>query len=399
MSKTQPRPKVVIDSAIRVTPRLSALPIELVPIAGGDVSAASLGNADALLTRTVTRVDATLLASAHLRFVGTASSGVDHIDTHYLKYRNIHFADAKGCNAAAVGDYVLAAIASCHRLPALLAGEIVGLVGYGHVGHALAARLVALGARVMVYDPFVHNVTAGVEHVCLEDALGCPIVSLHASLHGDYPHPSQNLIDSTRVGCIRDDALFINAGRGGLVTTGALLDLASRGVTLVIDTWPGEPKISAELVSKVALATPHIAGYSTNAKINATDYLIDSLVSALGISESEVRADVTDEVPMVLDVSGLSRVDTPARGDTLAQIDALTKLNALDKAISAVSCIVEDDAHFRRVWQSAPVSQTFESLREHYRLRHQISDLRVTLSEPRPDLVQILTAAGVGHVH
>ncbi|MGB0142811.1 MAG: erythronate-4-phosphate dehydrogenase, partial [Luminiphilus sp.] len=73
-------PKVVIDSAMWVTPRLSTLPIELVPIRGTQIVPGDLEDANALLTRTVTRVDANLLQDSPISFVGTASAGTDHID-------------------------------------------------------------------------------------------------------------------------------------------------------------------------------------------------------------------------------------------------------------------------------------------------------------------------------
>ena len=72
----------------------------------------------------------------------------------------------------------------------------------------------------------------------LPEVLGCSIVSLHAALHTDQPHPSAQMIDNTAVSYISPDALFINAGRGGLVTEEALHRMADKGVTLVLDTWP-----------------------------------------------------------------------------------------------------------------------------------------------------------------
>ena len=89
-------PKVVIDSAIWVTPSLSALPIELVSIQGTQIVPADLKDANALLTRTVTRVDSNLLQDSPIAFVGTASAGTDHIDTRYLSERGIKLAMQRG---------------------------------------------------------------------------------------------------------------------------------------------------------------------------------------------------------------------------------------------------------------------------------------------------------------
>ena len=180
-------PVVVIDSAIWMTPGLSDLPIELVPIRGAQIAATDLKEADALLTRTVTRVDANLLQDSPIAFVGTASSGTDHIDTRYLSERGIQSANAAGCNAAAVADYVLDAIYQCQRLESLINGATVGLVGYGAVGRHLAARLSKLGGKVKVYDPFVESTEGDVKFFALPEVLGCSIVSLHAALHNEQP--------------------------------------------------------------------------------------------------------------------------------------------------------------------------------------------------------------------
>lgn len=97
-------PRVVIDSAILVTPRLLALPVELIPIEGTRICSNDLRGVQALLTRTVTQVDSTLLEDSQIFFVGTASAGTDHIDTRYLAEQGISLASAAGCNAAAVAD-------------------------------------------------------------------------------------------------------------------------------------------------------------------------------------------------------------------------------------------------------------------------------------------------------
>ena len=301
-------PKVVIDSAIWVTPSLSALPIELVPIRGTQIVPSDLEDANALLTRTVTRVDANLLQDSQISFVGTASAGTDHIDTRYLSERGIKLANAAGCNAGAVADFVLDAIYQCQRLESLISGATVGLVGYGAVGRHLAARLSKLGGKVKVYDPYVESTDANVTLCALPEVLRCSIVSLHAALHDDQPHSSAQMIDNTAVGSISPDALFINAGRGGLVTEEALHRMADKGVTLVLDTWPDEPSVSQELLMRAALATPHIAGYTRTAKSNATDFLVEPLVRALGLEISFETTDAEETKQVRLDLSAQSDV-------------------------------------------------------------------------------------------
>ena len=369
-------PKVVIDSAIWVTPSLSTLPIELVSIQGTQIVPADLKDANALLTRTVTRVDANLLQNSPISFVGTASAGTDHIDTRYLSERGIKLANAAGCNAGAVADYVLDAIYQCQRLESLISGATVGLVGYGAVGRHLAARLSMLGGKVKVYDPYVKSTEAAVTLCALPEVLGCSIVSLHAALHKDQPHPSAQMIDNTAVSYISPDALFINAGRGGLVTEEALHRLADKGVTLVLDTWPDEPSVSQELLSRAALATPHIAGYTRTAKSNATDFLIEPLVRALSLDSPFNTLESEDTKQVMVDLSRQSDIH-----------------DVMD-AMKAVSRLAKDDVDFREAWKESQTPVNFETQRTQYRLRDQYSALTLEAVNASTKLARLLTAAG-----
>ncbi len=369
-------PKVVIDSAIWVTPRLSALPIELVPIRGTQIVPADLKDANALLTRTVTQVDAKLLQDSPITFVGTASAGTDHIDASFLSERGIQLANAAGCNAAAVADYVLDAIYQCQRLESLINGTTVGLVGYGAVGRHLAVRLSKLGGKVKVYDPYVESPESDVTWCSLPEVLGCSIVSLHAALHNDQPHPSAQIIDSVAVSYVSSDALFINAGRGGLVTEEALHRLADKGVTLVLDTWPNEPSVSQELLSRAAFATPHIAGYTRTAKSNATDFLIEPLVRAFSLDNLFNTLESEDSKQVMLDLSRQS--------DSRGLIDVMT----------AVTRLALDDDEFREAWAKSPTPDNFEMQRTQYRLRDQYSALAVETVNTSTELQRLLIAAG-----
>ncbi len=365
-----------MDSAIRVTPRLTALPIELVPIRGMQIAATDLRDADALLTRTVTRVDANLLEDCRVRFVGTASAGIDHIDTRYLSKRGIQSASAAGCNAAAVADYVLDAIYQCQRLESLVNGATVGLVGYGAVGRHLAVRLGKLGGTVKVYDPYVQSIEADVKCCALTEVLSCSIVSLHAAFHNDQPYPSAQMIDNAAVGYVSPDALFINAARGGLVTEEALHRMACQGVTLVLDTWPDEPSVPRELLSRVAFATPHIAGYTGTAKTNATDFLIEPLMRALGLERSFETTEIQETRQVMLDLSHQSDIH-----DLMA-------------AMKVVSRLAKDDSEFRASWKKSPTPDNFEAQRTQYSLRDQYSALTLNAVSVSTDLQRLLSAAG-----
>jgi len=353
------KPKVVIDSALRITPQLRAMPVELVPVVGRDICNESVLGADALLTRTVTRVDEQLLAGSGLKFVGTASAGTDHVDTNYLAENNIAFASAAGCNASAVGDYVLAAISLCGRLETVTDGADVGLVGYGHVGRSLANRLTKLGARVKVYDPWVDNVANGVQAAALKDVLSCSVVSLHAALNKSEPFPSYHMIGVKEAETVGEGTLFINAGRGGLVTPRAAERLLERGIDVVLDTWPDEPYVPINLLSGVRYGTPHIAGYSESSKNNATDFLIPALVDALELACDDIEAEADNREAKVLTNTG-------------------DDLEILSQLLRDIGRIEQDDRDFRNAWKRDQSAATFEMQRSEYAMRQQLEGLSVS---------------------
>lgn len=345
---------VVCDENLAVTPLLESFCDDLRRVPGRTIGAADLVGADVLLVRSVTRVDESLVANSPLRFVGTATAGTDHIDKEALDRAGIPFASAPGSNANAVVEYVLSAFARLEKLPWILAGGRVGVVGHGQVGSRLAMALDALGAQVQVWDPLV-AVPEPWRATSLQEVLSCPIVSLHAALHETAPWPSRGLIDEEVISDLGSGGLLVNAGRGGLVSSGALAGLADKGWTLVLDTWPEEPHIRGELLARVALATPHIAGYSLDAKVRATDQLVTAMVAALDLDTPPVCASPEG-------VAGESEVDVltgalpqdPAAGLAALLLSACN-VAADDRALRACAYPDVDGADFDRLRRDYPL--------------------------------------------
>lgn len=244
---------------------------------GRSVTQADLIDADVLLVRSITSINESLIDGTKIRFVGTATSGIDHVDTAYLRDAGIHFVDAKGSNANAVVDYCFTALAyaALHRNFSL-PGSRVGIVGAGAVGGLFAAKLEELGVEVCCCDPFLAAQAEGYcEYGSLQDVLSCDVVSLHVSLTNGGPHPTVNMIGSQELAALKENAILINACRGGVVNEVALKSLLSKreDITTVFDVWADEPTIDSSLAQSVDIATPHIAGYSAQAKSNATKIL------------------------------------------------------------------------------------------------------------------------------
>ena len=248
---------------------------ELVLIPGRKISNADLVDADALLVRSVTRVDRSLLDGTAVRFIATASSGVDHIDLDYLADKGIGFADAKGSNANAVVDYCFAALAFALLKQKIALAELeVGIIGGGAVGGLFANKLTELGIAHRVYDPFL--VVRGRHCRTLDEAMQCKVVSLHVPLTQVGAHPTASLVGAKQLELLPADSVLINTCRGAVVDEHALAELLTEraDITTVFDVWENEPDIDVSLALRVDIATPHIAGYSQPAKVAATECIL-----------------------------------------------------------------------------------------------------------------------------
>jgi len=347
---------------------------------GRGLGPGDLHNVDVLLVRSVTQVNESLLKGTGVKFVGTATSGFDHIDLDYLEKQNIGFSHAPGSNANSVVEYVLSAIASVeHKLEALLAGEAIGIVGYGHVGAALAARCAALGIAYCIYDPLLPD--GSVSHpASLEEVLGCSMVSLHPALTKNGGWPSYHLLAADQLAGLSSDTLIINASRGAVVDNNALLELlrSGRGPTAVLDVWEGEPAINAELLSLVELGSAHIAGYSLDGKFLATRMLRDAILQyfAEGDKPDSMAPESTPpiKVPAELSGAGLLRWLVQSKYD-----------------------IRTDDRLLREAIIAAPASQrvaAFDQLRGNYRERRELFGSIVELEQQDAEQQRLLQALG-----
>ena len=228
--------------------------------------------------RSVTRVDAALLQGTAVRFIGSVTSGMDHLDRDYLHDRGIVWCNAAGSNADAVVDYCLTAMA-CWQLAT--GSDIrklqVGIVGGGHTGAGLAGRLRQLGCPVLLCDPpLARQPDCQENYVPLQRINDCRVISLHVPLIRSGEFATENLIDLAFLQRLPANSLLINSSRGEVVDEAALLrqltaDAGSRRLLAVLDVWQHEPQVNPALVAAALLATPHIAGYSWKARTNAVE--------------------------------------------------------------------------------------------------------------------------------
>ena len=321
---------------------------EVVYKKGIDIVADDVVDADALLVRTRTQCDAALLEGSKVKIVASATIGTDHIDKEYCASRGIEVANASGCNAGGVMQYVFSAVYGIAARKGIKLDDVTfGVVGVGNVGKRVAEMAESLGFKVMRCDP-PRAQKEGPEGFCtLEELLAeSHVVTLHVPLD----ETTRGMANEDFFTLIRPGAIFINAARGEVVDEAALMTAIPKLGAVVIDTWNNEPTVNEDLVEMVDIATPHIAGYSYQGKVNGTRMAVRAVAECLGLEAlKEFSPDDSDEdrQPVRLDL----------RGRNHGEIAAVLQYNYP---------IFTDDFRFRME------PHKFEKLRNEYQYRREI---------------------------
>ncbi|MCC6075503.1 4-phosphoerythronate dehydrogenase PdxB [Pseudomonas sp. GCM10022188] len=352
--------------------------------AGRAIDRAAVMDADALLVRSVTRVDRALLEGSAVKFVGTCTIGTDHLDLDWFAEAGIAWSSAPGCNARGVVDYVLGALfALAERRGAELTQRTYGVVGAGQVGGRLVEVLRGLGWQVLVCDP-PRQAREGGDFVDLEEILQrCDVISLHTPLTREGDDATWHLLDGERLARLKPGCWLINASRGAVIDNAALKAHLLAGVDLevVLDVWEGEPQVDPDLAALCLLATPHIAGYSLDGKLRGTEQIYRAFCAWQGIA------------PTV----GLDQLLPPAWLGELSLHEQTDPAWALATVCRAVYDPRGDDAAFRRslLGDAEARRAGFDALRKHYPPRRELPGLTVRVPAAAPDLRRLLAALGV----
>jgi erythronate-4-phosphate dehydrogenase len=249
---------------------------EVVLLDGRAIAAADVRDADLLAIRSTTKVNASLLEGSPVRFVGTATIGIDHLDTAYLDSHGIRWCYSPGCNANSVAEYLVSALLCLARRHGFaLEGRTLGVIGVGNVGRRVVEKAHALGLRVLQNDPprQRNEPDQAASFVDLATLLAeSDIVTVHVPLTREGRDATWHMVDTAFLGRMRDGAIFVNAARGPVMDTAALLAAMESGRVghAVIDTWEGEPGFHPALLARADIGTPHIAGYSFEGKVGGT---------------------------------------------------------------------------------------------------------------------------------
>ena len=279
--------KVVVDKGIKSIQEIISLlngfdAIELIFFNSSDIKNSNIKDADVLLVRSTVRVDELLLAGTNIKLIGSATAGIDHIDTDYLKKNYIKWFYAPGCNASSVVNYVMSSICFLKDKGIFDSTSSVGIIGYGNIGKKLKKALDYFSIENLIYDPFLNFEFL----VDIEQIKNCNLITLHVPMTYKTEFPTYNMIDKFFLDNIQGKTL-INTSRGGVVDESELIKL--RNINYISDVWTDEPCPSNEVIEFALLATPHVAGHSTNGKINGTIMLIDFLQNYIEINNDQKK--------------------------------------------------------------------------------------------------------------
>lgn len=288
--------KIIIDDKIPyIKEAARKIADEVVYAAGKDFTPELVKDADALIIRTRTRCNRELLEGSKVKFIATATIGFDHIDTEYCKQAGIEWKNAPGCNSASVAQYIQSALlvwkALGDRKPE---GLTMGIVGVGNVGSKVAKVAEAFGMQVLLNDlPREEQEGSEMFTSLYRIAEECDIITFHVPLYKEGKYKTYHLADEDFFRSLKRRPLIINTSRGEVIDTNALLKaLNGKAISdAIIDVWEHEPEIDLELLKKVLIGTPHIAGYSADGKANATRMSLDSVCNFFGIeADYEIEA-------------------------------------------------------------------------------------------------------------
>ena len=302
------RLKIVADKAIPFLEGVFDPYADMTYLSGDKIGPEDVKDADVLMVRTRTKCNAALLEGSKVKFIATATIGTDHIDFPYCDSKGIVVRNAPGCNAGGVMEYVFSALYGlASRKSISLQGDTIGIIGVGHVGSLIERMGRALGFKILKCDPPRAEAEGSFGFCDLEYLLqNSQIVTLHVPLD----ETTRGMANSEFFSLMQPGAFFINAARGEVVCDDALKAAIPKLGPVIIDTWNHEPDIDLDLMDKVAIATPHIAGYSYQGKQNGTAAAVRAVAHYFGITELYEffpKTDLPENEAVKLDLKDLNQ--------------------------------------------------------------------------------------------
>ena len=305
--------KIVVDKNVPFLEGVFEPYADVVYIDGKDISHEDLMDTDAMIIRTRTKCNAELLEGTKVSMIATATIGTDHIDLDYCRAKGIEVHNAEGCNAGGVLQYVFSALYGVAARKSIKLDDVTfGIIGVGHVGSLVEKMARYLGFNVLLCDP-PRAAAEGDDKFCSLDFLleNSQVVTMHVPLNDT----TRNMADAAFFALMPTGSIFINASRGEVVDEDALMLALPKFGAVIIDTWKNEPDINEELMEMVDIATPHIAGYSYQGKLNGSASSVQAVARHFGIEslyDYYPQEGNEDHSPVLLDLKGKKQGEVAA---------------------------------------------------------------------------------------
>ena len=378
--------KIIADQNIPFVEACFSSVGQVVLVAGRQITPAMVKDADALLVRSITKVNKDMLEGSSVKFVATATIGTDHIDQDYLASKGIGFASAPGSNAMSVAEYITAALLTVGRKKNIqLEGKSIGIVGVGNVGSRVEAKCRALEMNVVLNDPPLERQTGDAKYRPLEEVFACDFITLHTPLTKDGPDKTFHLADEKFFASMKDGAVFLNTSRGKVQDEAALKKAMQSGKlsAVALDVWETEPNVDPWLLKNVDISTPHIAGYSFDGKVAGMMMIYEALCRHFALKAKHTAADFlpAPEVPEI------HIADEQLKQD---------EERIIHDAVQQIYVINRDDFNMREILLQPENEQGawFDSLRSDYPIRREFQNTKVFVPGITCCLVNKL--AGIG---
>jgi erythronate-4-phosphate dehydrogenase len=389
------RMRIVADRNIAFVEAAFARLGEVVALPSAELTREAVRDAELLLVRSTVKVGPALLDGSRVRFVGTATIGIDHLDTAWLDERGITWASAPGSNADSVLEWwAQALLGACEQRGVELESRRVGIVGVGAVGGRVERFCRALGIEPARCDPPRARREGAGGFTSLDELVGaCDVLTLHVPLARAGEDATFHLIDERRLRALAPGAWLVNASRGEVVDGAALERAFSASASAsasagapapaaaLLDVFEGEPSPAPSLVDGCALATPHIAGHSLDGKANGTEQLHRAACAFLGVAPWwTARAALEPPANPILSIATDGKSDEAI---VLAALRAAWRVEHDDAALRAMVRLDPDDR-----------GDAFRRYREHYAPRRELRAFTVELRPHRERAATIARALG-----
>ncbi len=375
--------KIVIDENVLLGKETFSLIGEVTSVPGRSITPEAIKYADILVVRSVTKVDEKLLKNSDIKFVGSATAGIDHVDTEYLNDRGIGFSSAPGSNSNSVAEYVMSALLLLDRKGKISLDKLsLGVVGVGNVGSKVVKKAQGLGIKVLQNDPPRFRETKDSVFRELDELMECDVITLHVPLSYSGEDKTFNLFDEKRINKMKRGSVLINTSRGKVVVGLALKSALRKGHLsgAILDVWEEEPDVDKELLELVDIGTSHIAGYSYDGKVKGTRMVFDAICEFFSIDKKWKVKLPPPEVPYI--------EVTCNENENFSEI--------MSDVVFEVYDIRKDDNKLRKILnlEGKEKRDFFDALRANYSVRREFFNTSLKLSTENENLKNSFRALG-----